>query len=45
MVGIVTITKVNSFTHLIEGRKKVKIVVTLEVTPEGKKRVEAEIPN
>ena len=44
-LGIVTITKVNSFTHSIEGRKRVKLVVTLELTAEGKKRVEADIPN
>jgi len=42
---LVEITKINSFTHSIEGRKRVKLVVTLVVTPEGKKKIEEEIEN
>lgn len=45
IVGVVQITKVDSFTQAIEGRRRVKIVVSLALTAEGKKRVEEEIKN
>ncbi|CAD8185006.1 unnamed protein product [Paramecium octaurelia] len=41
--GIATITKINSFTLENDERKKVKLIVTLALTPEGKKRVDQEL--
>jgi hypothetical protein len=44
-LDLVTITKINSFTLSIEGRKRVKLVVNLELTADGRKRIEQEIEN
>jgi hypothetical protein len=40
---LVRITKINSFTHLTERGKRVKLVVNLELTADGRKRIEQEI--
>lgn len=41
--GLVTITKINSFTADLEGRKRVKLVVSLELTADGRKRIDQEL--
>ena len=38
-----TITKIESFTLDLDGRKRVKLVVAVALTPEGKKRVDQEL--
>ncbi|CAD8150833.1 unnamed protein product (macronuclear) [Paramecium tetraurelia] len=41
--GLVTITKINSITADIEGRKRVKLVVSLQLTQDGKARIDQEL--
>ncbi|CAD8100140.1 unnamed protein product [Paramecium primaurelia] len=41
--GIATITKINSQTLENNERKKVKLIVSLTLTPEGRKRVDQEL--
>lgn len=42
-LGLATIEKINTFTTELEKGKKVKIVVVLKVTADGKKRIQEEI--
>ncbi|KAM3143317.1 hypothetical protein pb186bvf_004649 [Paramecium bursaria] len=41
--GLVQITKINSHTAVIEGRKRVKLIISLAVTAEGTKRIDQEL--
>ncbi|CAD8057095.1 unnamed protein product [Paramecium primaurelia] len=41
--GLITITKINSFTADIEGRKRVKLVITVQLTQDGKARINQEL--
>ncbi|CAD8152551.1 unnamed protein product [Paramecium pentaurelia] len=41
--GLITISKINSFTADIEGRKRVKLVIILQLTQDGKARINQEL--
>ncbi|CAD8153198.1 unnamed protein product [Paramecium octaurelia] len=41
--GLITISKINSFTTDIDGRKRVKLVIILQLTQGGKVRIDQEL--
>ncbi|CAD8128319.1 unnamed protein product [Paramecium sonneborni] len=41
--GLATIQKIETLTQQLENRQKVKIIVSLKVTPDGKRRINEEI--
>jgi hypothetical protein len=45
MPGLATITKIDSFTHQSERGKRVKLVVYLTVTKEGKVKIDEQVKN